>query len=134
MYRMIANVKSSNKQKRYNFRRQNITKKKSKGGVAPIILVIENLPTIIMGVSKGFSIMMEWIVTANKTIDNYNTIKKIIKPKEPVEEEKKEPVVVEKKEPVEEKKKEPVVVEKKVPIRTTTVSPMVKKPNKTSLK
>jgi len=86
-------MKKSNKQKRFHIHRQNKTKKKL-GGVAPIILVLENLPTIITGVSKGFNIVMEWIVTANKTIDNYNTIKKIIKPKASNDEETKKPAVV----------------------------------------
>ena len=52
-----------------------------------------------MVATSGFNNMMSWINTANKTIDNYNTIKKIIKPKESDDEETKKKVVVETKAP-----------------------------------
>ena len=82
--------------------------------------------------------MMEWIVTANKTIDNYNTIKKIIKPKASEEEEKKkEPVAAETKTPaIVANTKAPAIVAKKAPVvnGTKTISPAAKKPNKTSSK
>jgi hypothetical protein len=54
---------------------KNKTRKNVKGGMLPIIL-IENAPLIISGVGAVFNLFINWVVTANKTIDNYKAVQK----------------------------------------------------------
>ena len=42
----------------------------------PIIL-IENAPLIISGIGAAFNIFINWVITANKTIDNYKAVQKL---------------------------------------------------------
>ena len=57
-------------------KRKNKTRKNVKGGMLPIIL-IENAPLIISGVGAAFNLIIKWVITANKTIDNYRAVEKL---------------------------------------------------------
>ena len=62
--------------KKKNEKRKNKTRKLVKGGVLPVIL-IENAPLIISGIGAAFNLIINWVITANKTIDNYRAVEKL---------------------------------------------------------
>ena len=57
-------------------KKKNKTRRIVKGGMLPIIL-IENAPLIISGIGAAFNIIINWVITANKTIDNYKAVQKL---------------------------------------------------------
>lgn len=55
---------------------KNKTRKVAKGGMLPV-LIIENAPLIISGVGAAFNLIINWVIAANKTIDNYRAVEKL---------------------------------------------------------
>lgn len=67
-------TKNQTNRKKYHVRNNNKSKK-IRGGIAPAILLIENLPMIASFTLTSFDTLMKWLNTANTAISTYDKIK-----------------------------------------------------------
>ena len=67
-------TKNQTNRKKYQVHNNNKSKK-IRGGIAPAILLIENLPMIASVTLTGFDTLMKWLNTANTAISTYDKIK-----------------------------------------------------------
>ena len=67
-------TKKQTNRKKYPVHNNNKSKK-IRGGIAPAILLIENLPMIASYTSTSFDTLMKWLNTANTAISTYDKIK-----------------------------------------------------------
>ena len=119
-------MKNQTNRKNYQVHNNNKSKK-IRGGIAPAILLIENLPSIASYTLTGFDTLMRWLNTANTAIGTYDKIKHPASASRPVLVAEPIPVPVTKKPPVK-IPPTPVPVTKKPPIKTAPISvPVTKK-------
>jgi hypothetical protein len=67
-------TKNQTNRKKYQVHNNNKSKK-IRGGIAPAILLIENLPMIASVTLSSFDTLMKWLNTANTAISTYDKIK-----------------------------------------------------------
>ena len=127
-------TKKQTNRKKYPVHNNNKSKK-IRGGIAPAILLIENLPMIASFTLTSFDTLMKWLNTANTAISTYDKIKhhepilahpipeSPTSPTSPTAPTAPTPPVT-KKPPV----KSPTPVTKKPPVKSSSSTSMIKKP------
>ena len=119
-------MKNQTNRKKYQVHNNNKSKK-IRGGIAPVLLLIENIPSIASYTLTGFDTLMRWLNTANTAIGTYDKIKHPASASHPVLIVEPTPVSVSKKPPVN-TAPTPVPVTKKPPVKTPPTSvPVTKK-------
>jgi hypothetical protein len=123
------NKNQTNRKKHYIRNNHHNKSKKIRGGIAPALLLIENIPRIANYTISGFDTFMKWLNTANTAISTYEKIKHPTSTPAPTPTPTPTPtpVPIPKKTPVK-TTPTPVPVTKKTPVKTTpTPVPVTKK-------